>query len=68
MKILKIISLSILLLSSVAVFAEPETKTEKTPVVIGFDGEFGFIGSTSAEAISQGIPCCPRKPTGESAC
>lgn len=50
MKIVKKIVLTVLLISNVAVFAE-----EKSPIYIGFDGEFGYKDSTSAEAIKRGI-------------
>ncbi len=42
------------LLASISVFAAP-ANPKLAPVVIGFDGEFGYQGSTSAEAISAGI-------------
>jgi branched-chain amino acid transport system substrate-binding protein len=42
------------LLFSITVFAAP-ANPKLAPVIIGFDGEFGYHGSTSAEAISVGI-------------
>jgi branched-chain amino acid transport system substrate-binding protein len=42
------------LLLCINVFAAP-ANPKLAPVVIGFDGEFGYQGSTSAEAISVGI-------------
>ncbi len=50
MKTFRKIVLAVLLISNVAVFAE-----EKSPIYIGFDGEFGYKDSTSAEAIKRGI-------------
>ena len=35
--------------------AGPATAQDPKPVLIGFDGEFGHVSSTSAEAIRQGI-------------
>ena len=50
MKTFKKIVLAVLLISNVAIFAD-----EKSPIYIGFDGEFGYKDSTSAEAIKRGI-------------
>ena len=54
MNILQKIGLLLLLFSSSLVLAEPANLNSE-PVIIGFDGEFGYEGSTSAEGISAGI-------------
>lgn len=52
--IFQILGLLAGLLLSIGVFAVP-ANPKLAPVVIGFDGEFGYQGSTSAEGIAAGI-------------
>ncbi|MDP5145264.1 ABC transporter substrate-binding protein [Shewanella sp. ULN5] len=50
----KLILSILLFVFSIAVYAN-DIQPTKEPVLIGLDGEFGYLGSTSAEAISSGI-------------
>ena len=52
--LLQKLALLVVVLMSVDGYAVP-ANPKLAPVVIGFDGEFGYQGSTSAEGISAGI-------------